>query len=320
MWPVPDHESSSNSLKVQADPTYVEHWSRSWPGHRPRLLVRGEEISVDFEAFDEDREAKKVTGYSSFGLTTRIGDDFWCLVILRKSTLPSIDGARLRELRAILDQEVAVIEADIAELTKFSGRVLGLLSEQQVAVVLFDRHGRFCAQNACAEVLRDRVLDEPGGWPDITGNSFDARVAQQIEACLSAERSSQLQPLRTFLVQRADRRFLCSLANLSGSWSLPFARPRIGLFLRAIDERSAVPSEEALRQLFKLTGAEVRLARSLSGQSLPELAKDAGIAYETVRAHLRSVLAKTGAKRRADLVQLLEGLANYERTLDELLD
>ena len=42
-----------------------------------------------------------------------------------------------------------------------------------------------------------------------------------------------------------------------------------------------------------------------SGRSLVEAADTLGIAHNTARAHLRSIFAKTGARRQSQLVHLL---------------
>lgn len=73
-----------------------------------------------------------------------------------------------------------------------------------------------------------------------------------------------------------------------------------------------VPGEDAqldpaaIRDLFQLTRMEATLAVALaSGRSLVEAADTLGIAHNTARAHLRSIFAKTGARRQSQLVHLL---------------
>jgi DNA-binding CsgD family transcriptional regulator len=74
----------------------------------------------------------------------------------------------------------------------------------------------------------------------------------------------------------------------------------------------SVPGEDtqldpaAIRDLFQLTRMEATLAASLaSGRSLVDAADLLGIAHNTARAHLRSIFAKTGARRQSQLVHLL---------------
>ncbi len=67
-----------------------------------------------------------------------------------------------------------------------------------------------------------------------------------------------------------------------------------------------VPKAGLLRLLFDLTPAEAMLTVELAtGRSLQAAAGSRGIAYATARVHLRSIFAKTGCSRQAELVALL---------------
>ena len=71
----------------------------------------------------------------------------------------------------------------------------------------------------------------------------------------------------------------------------------------------AVPVAEAIQGLFDLTPTEARIARALSeGRTASEIAGDAGTQAATVRTQIKSILAKTGQRRQADLVGLLRGI------------
>jgi DNA-binding CsgD family transcriptional regulator len=71
----------------------------------------------------------------------------------------------------------------------------------------------------------------------------------------------------------------------------------------------ALPSADLLHALFDLTPAEARLARGLAtGQTLSELAHSSAVSRETLRTHLKAVLAKTGMSRQTDLARLLSRL------------
>lgn len=70
------------------------------------------------------------------------------------------------------------------------------------------------------------------------------------------------------------------------------------------------PPVELVRSLFDLTPAEARVARGLaSGKTVDELAGDASVSANTVRAQVRGVLEKTGCQRQTDVVALLGGLS-----------
>jgi len=70
------------------------------------------------------------------------------------------------------------------------------------------------------------------------------------------------------------------------------------------------PPVELVQSLFDLTPAEARVARSLaSGKTVEDIASDGGVSLNTVRTHVRGVLAKTGCDRQAEVVALLTGIA-----------
>ena len=64
-----------------------------------------------------------------------------------------------------------------------------------------------------------------------------------------------------------------------------------------------------LKGLYDLTRAEARVAMAiLAAASLPQIAEDLGVSYETVRSTAKSVYAKTGSSGQVDLVRRLAGL------------
>lgn len=72
----------------------------------------------------------------------------------------------------------------------------------------------------------------------------------------------------------------------------------------------SAPHVGLLEGLFDLTPAEARVASGLAGgETIAELSRRLGTSEDTARTHLKSVFAKTGTRRQADLVALLSGLA-----------
>ena len=71
----------------------------------------------------------------------------------------------------------------------------------------------------------------------------------------------------------------------------------------------ARPSEEVLKSAFRLTEAEARLAaRIAAGESLEQITDSLAIAKETGRSRLKSIFAKLGVNRQAELVAVLSSL------------
>lgn len=79
---------------------------------------------------------------------------------------------------------------------------------------------------------------------------------------------------------------------------------RLALFVQ--DNPCGPHAIEVLGQAYGLTGAELRVLLGLADDATPaDIAQRYGIAASTVRTHLKSLFAKTGAKRQKDLVKLL---------------
>jgi DNA-binding CsgD family transcriptional regulator len=77
------------------------------------------------------------------------------------------------------------------------------------------------------------------------------------------------------------------------------------LFLTPITQQHG-PAPELLQALFDLTPAEARVASMLvDGLSVETISETHGVSRNTVRTQLKSIFAKTGIDRQADLVRLL---------------
>jgi DNA-binding CsgD family transcriptional regulator len=86
-----------------------------------------------------------------------------------------------------------------------------------------------------------------------------------------------------------------------------FATPRPRVRMIVIDAcRGATISSAVLSDIYRLTRTEREVARCVAdGDSLQEVARRLGVTLATIRTHLRSIFAKTGTSRQAELVRLL---------------
>lgn len=91
----------------------------------------------------------------------------------------------------------------------------------------------------------------------------------------------------------------------NSGWVEGHGKPVVMVYVR--DAMGGVQmSSQLAQELFSFTPAETTLALQLAnGLSLEEAAEKLGITRNTGRAHLRSIFAKTGIKRQAELVKLL---------------
>lgn len=81
--------------------------------------------------------------------------------------------------------------------------------------------------------------------------------------------------------------------------------PCAAVFISDPEQRDHA-SQQILGELFSLTPAEANVAILLSrGLSLTEVAEAQNISPHTARAQLKSIFAKTGATRQAELVRMV---------------
>jgi DNA-binding CsgD family transcriptional regulator len=75
------------------------------------------------------------------------------------------------------------------------------------------------------------------------------------------------------------------------------------------------PPVELVQSLFDLTPSEARVARNLAaGETVEAIASAQGVSQNTIRAHVRGVLEKTGYNRQTDDVALLTAICPVRRT------
>lgn len=78
--------------------------------------------------------------------------------------------------------------------------------------------------------------------------------------------------------------------------------PLAAILISDHQSRPEMP-HQILKAVYGLTTSETRvLAALLKGQTLPEIAKDAGLSINTIHSQARAVFAKTGVHRQSDLV------------------
>ncbi len=115
------------------------------------------------------------------------------------------------------------------------------------------------------------------------------------------------------LAPRADGRpaLILAVRPLPHADSLtadPYAdagQPAVAVFIQD-PARVAASATRILRDVFKLTPAETRLAIALyRGATLKSYAADNGISVHTARSHLARAMRKTNTSRQADLVRLI---------------
>ena len=185
----------------------------------------------------------------------------------------------------------------------------GVVEQMGVAAIILDHDGKVVRANAVAE----RLLAEADGVVVAGGKlrlaAADAhRALEKLLKMLRSEADAVAAPPQRFRIERpSGGRDLGVVAKAVTTPAFMRGGKGAALALFVSDPgQEAAPDPEAIRDLFQLTRMEAMLAAALAGGgSLVEAADRLGIAHNTARSHLRSIFAKTGARRQSQLVHLL---------------
>lgn len=217
------------------------------------------------------------------------------------------DIARLAPLIPRLQLATAVNFqlADRDHRIEVQGSLLGTLGP---ALVLLDANGKIVHTGPATQTLLDN--NDGLGIQDAHLRLTDRTLQQSLASLIAPS-----QPANADSVLRIPRRNgKPPLVILRVP--LPFERvtvsdvrrPACALLVYDPDSRPRCNSG-ALRSLFGLTTAEIRVAEALiSIGTLPTIATELGVSEHTVRTQIKSVFYKTGTNRQADLVRLLLSL------------
>jgi DNA-binding CsgD family transcriptional regulator len=196
-----------------------------------------------------------------------------------------------------------VIEAHRRENSVF----YTLVDNVAAAILLLDSAGSIIHRNLAAE----RMLEDVDViWTGEDGSVvLDRRMVQKIHKFASSL-GAGIDPGRTSLsiTGRSGKDYVVQIfaLNRNGSPSLPdVMEAAIAVLLRpaVFDTASGLAM---IAERYRLTPREVDVLRGVVEiGGVPEVAIREGISARTVKAHLHSVFAKTGADRQADLVKLL---------------
>jgi DNA-binding CsgD family transcriptional regulator/CheY-like chemotaxis protein len=178
------------------------------------------------------------------------------------------------------------------------------------AVFLTDSSGRIRYVNRAGEVLlRSRDgLSADRGVLRATSDTDAARLRQLLGwAAETAGGTGFSAGGRLFVGRPSGRRPLRLLVAPAAGGHDTFGtkEPRALVFATDPDQRS-LPSEAELRALFRLTGAEARLARALAeGLTLTQAARRFLLSPTTLRTRLKAIFEKTGTHRQSELSRLI---------------
>ena len=205
----------------------------------------------------------------------------------------------------------AQMESSAAEQGVYQSAFGGLA----FASLMLDRTGRVVRSNDAAQ----RLLASQSGLA-IRGEKLAMadRQASAIIQSMLANLDGSDGPVRFRIDPHGEAPELSAVATpLSRRSFMSEGEPVLALFI-ADPAQPAEVNPEALRDIFQLTPTEAQITAELAaGASLVEVARLLDMAHNTARSHLRSIFAKTGARRQSQLVHLVRssaaGVASHHR-------
>ena len=212
-------------------------------------------------------------------------------------------AARLDEFRPHLARSVLISARLQLERARVAGEALAALG---VPALVVDERGTVLSANMLIESMTDHVVWRAFGRVSLKDKAAD-RLLRDAIAMIDAESA---RGVRSFPVRdpEAETAMVAHVIPIRLSARDIFLRCAAVLAMTPVAAPKA-PPVELVQSLFDLTPAEARVARSLaSGKTVEDIASDGGVSLNTVRTHVRGVLAKTGCDRQAEVVALLSGL------------
>ncbi len=186
----------------------------------------------------------------------------------------------------------------------------GAMSRLAVATIILDEQARLLNANPVAQALLDRNegLLAKEGKIRLEGREADRALQEALLSTIRAQQQGEASVARALRVPRSGGRADLGLVVRpvpASEWSQGQSSPCVAVFIS--DPESQEPaSQQILGELFELTPAEARLAILLArGLSLAEVSEVQNISQHTARAQLKSIFAKTGVSRQAELVRLV---------------
>jgi DNA-binding CsgD family transcriptional regulator/PAS domain-containing protein len=202
------------------------------------------------------------------------------------------------------------IYARLNHMTSERDLYAGAVDQLSVATIILDQQGQLLNTNGLARAL----LEERDGLGQrdqrlhLEGRELNRALHEALEAIVRARQGDETSVVKALRVPRSSGRSDLGLVIRpvpTSEWSEGPSSPCAAVFISDPDLRDS-SSQQGLAELFGLTPAEANLALLLArGLSLAEASETQNISQHTARAQLKSIFAKTGVSRQAELVRLI---------------
>lgn len=222
------------------------------------------------------------------------------------------DAADERLLARLLPHLARALEINARLARTESERALyeGAVDQLAVGTIILDGHAQVLSTNRVAQQLLApgdgmRMAGQELRFTDPeVGRQLQRTVAKVLEAHLRG-RPAVVEALRVRRPSGKGDFGLVIRPVPRSAWSEGQSSPTVAVFVSAPEMQSQT-SEQVIKQLFDFTPAESRLALRLAGGlSLAEACEELCISQHTARAQLKTIFAKSGVTRQAELVRLI---------------
>jgi len=288
-------------------------------GTAPPPVILGDEVlpyedfkhSELFDGFyrplDVHRVMRITTGSLSFPGVAYLG-----VVLFRGKHHGAFGPEEKRVLAALAPQFHSAALTMMARRTRADASLASAFEHAADAMAILDSHGRLRYGNSTFDALR-RALDEAYSL------HWDTPLAAPAFAAVQAIFTAALFDLRHLGLTARSGEFNIAIGGATRRYSVAImsvltsagVRSRRGeaLFLLILRESDVLLRERiaALRKQYSLTAAQTRVLHELAqGADLREIAAKLRVSIHTARLHTKALLAKTGCRRQADLVRMID--------------
>ncbi len=186
----------------------------------------------------------------------------------------------------------------------------GAVDQLAVAALVLDERGRVLNTNSMAGRLLEAGdgIAMTGQELQIADRQVNSQLQDMVATAISAQRAGTTGMARALRIPRPSGRQELGLVIRpvpASEWDEGQSSPCIAVFISDPEQQESA-SQQLLGELFELTPAEANLAIKLArGLSLAQVSEEQNISQHTARAQLKSVFAKTGMTRQAELVRLV---------------
>jgi DNA-binding CsgD family transcriptional regulator len=219
------------------------------------------------------------------------------------------DRDTLARLLPHLQQAVAIY-ARLSRAESERDVFAGAVDQLSVATIILNDKGQVVTTNAMAAALLKEGdgLSLRGRRLHLESRQADQALQDALAGVISAQLAGTASLVRALRVPRPGGRAALGLVVRpvpAADWQEGQADAFAAVFVSDPEQRDSA-SQQILGELFGLTPAEANVAILLArGLSLAEVAETQNISPHTARAQLKSIFAKTGVSRQAELVRMV---------------